>query len=165
MYGQLHIVATEKCHYKLGLIFKNVPDLHRIAENTIYKWLKSFTATDSILDSNRMHKTYVKCEKLDETGTRFETSPRKSLAWLAQHTGVTVSLPQNVMFASVCDKCWSEILQCRSWRKTKCCKHAPSTGGGVHQNTTNWFSSLLRIWWLHVSATLLGHHKVTRCMI
>jgi len=29
--------------------------------------VRRFTATDPILDSNRMHKTYVNCEKLDET--------------------------------------------------------------------------------------------------
>jgi len=29
MFGQLNIVAKKKCHYELGLKFKNVPDLHR----------------------------------------------------------------------------------------------------------------------------------------
>ena len=62
-------------------------------ENTIYKWVKRFTATDPILDSNRMHMTCVNCKKLDETGARLEISPTKSLAQLAQHTGVTVSSP------------------------------------------------------------------------
>jgi len=28
MYGQLNIVAKKKYHYKLGLTFKNAPDLH-----------------------------------------------------------------------------------------------------------------------------------------
>jgi len=38
------------------------------------------TATDPILDSKIMHKTYVNYEKLDEIGATLEISPRKSLA-------------------------------------------------------------------------------------
>ena len=40
-----------------------------------------------------------------------------------------------------------------------------SKGGGFVKNTNMWFPSLLRIWWLHVSAALLGHPQVTRCTI
>lgn len=68
--------------------------MHQIfKQNTIYKWVEMSTATDPILDSKIMHKTYVNYEKLDEIGATLEISPRKSLAWLAQHTGVIVSSP------------------------------------------------------------------------
>jgi hypothetical protein len=86
-YGKLNIVSNQKYHYKFGLTFSNVLDLHR--KNNLQVSREDY--------GNRTHKTYVNCEKLDETGARLEISPKN----------LSVSSPQNrhrtVVFASVCN--------------------------------------------------------------
>ena len=70
------------------------PNATFLNTTAIYKYVKRFLAASSTRDCKKVHGIPILTKKkLDIIGAGLETSPRKSLAQLAQHTGVTVSSP------------------------------------------------------------------------
>ena len=87
--------SYKKCARKFRRRFPHAPVPN---VTTVYKYVKRFRATGSVLDTKRSRRRHVlTVEKLDEIGARLETSPRKSLAQLAQETGVSESSARNAV--------------------------------------------------------------------
>jgi hypothetical protein len=65
--------------------------------------------TEVLIDKKQKHKRRVLTEeKLDDTGTRLEHTPRKSLKRLAQETGVSKSSARRA----------TQLLELRTHKKT-----------------------------------------------
>jgi response regulator of citrate/malate metabolism len=79
--------SARKCHRKFQHKFSGelVP-----SRQNIHYLVSNLKTTVSLLDKNPDRKRTVLTEEtLDDSDARLETSPRKSLKWLAQETGVS----------------------------------------------------------------------------
>jgi len=75
------------------------------------------SATGSLLDTKNMQEIYANQGKVDETGATLETSPRKSLAWHAQQTGMSSSRTQNARKLLYLHPCKTLVVHttCVTW--------------------------------------------------
>jgi len=80
------------------------------------------SATGSILDTKNIQEIYANQGKVDETGATLETSPRKSLAWHAQQTGMSSSWAQNARKLLYLHPCKTLVVHttCVTWLSVGC---------------------------------------------
>jgi hypothetical protein len=83
--------------------------------------IENNTATGSILDTKNMQVIYANQGKVDETGATLVTSPRKSLAWRAQQTGMSSSWAQSASKLLYLHPCKTLVhTSCVTWLSMGC---------------------------------------------